>query len=325
MVAEQPGEPRVKVLRSLALAACLALSLGAAAQPQMEDPEGTLVEAVVITPRTPGPAWWKVSDGDSVVWILATPDGPLPPGVTWDHSVVERRLKGASALIDGVSLNAGLRDLPALLKLRSQLKSKTPLEPGLPPALRDRFVTDRTRLGKPAKRYADWSPLAAGLMLLGDSRGGGRWATPDRDVRKLAKKAKVPIRESARYDAVPFLQKAVAGLTPAIHQQCLESALDDIDASGRLRPAAEGWAKGNVQVALTAPRAVERCVLLLAGGAELWRRSSRDQAQSIEQALKTPGHAVALVGMRRLLAKDGVLDLLRARGFTVTGPGETSS
>jgi uncharacterized protein YbaP (TraB family) len=310
----------------LALAASLALSLGAAsAPPQMEDPEGALVEAVVVTPRTPGPAWWKVSDGDSVVWILATPDSPLPPGVTWDHSVVERRLKGASVLIDQVSMIASLRDLPALLRLRKQLKSKAPLEPSLPPALRDRFVADRTRLGMPAKRYAEWTPLAAGMILMGDAREKGRWSRPDIDVRRLAKKARVPVRAAARYDAMPFLQKALSGLTPAVQQQCLDSALADIEAGGRLRPAAQGWAAGDVQQALSAPRAVERCLLLLAGGADLWRRSSRDQAESIERALRTPGHAVALVGMRRLLAKDGVLDLLRARGFTVTGPGETAS
>ncbi len=310
-------------LKSVALAVSLVLTLGAAAPP-VEDPEGSLVEAVVISARTPGPAWWKVSDGDSVVWILATPDSPLPPGVSWDQSVAERRLKGATVLVDQVSMVAGLRDLPALLRLRKQLMSKTPLEPGLPPALRDHFVADRVRLGKPAKRYADWTPLAAGLILMGDAREKGRWSRPDIDVQRLAKKARVPVRAAARYDAMPFLQKALGGLTPAVQQQCLESALDDIDAGGRLRPAAQGWAAGNVQQALTAPRAVERCLLLLAGGADLWRRASRDQAQAISDALKKPGHAVALVSLRRLLAKDGVLALLRARGFTVTGPADTA-
>lgn len=311
----------MKFLRSAALAACLLLSLGGAAAPQVEDPEGVLVEPLVVSARTPGPAWWKVSDGDTVVWILATPDGPLPPGVGWDTSVVERRLKGATVLVDQVSMTAGLRDLPALLKLRGQMKSKTPLEAALPPALRARFVAARTRLGKPAKRYAEWTPLVAGLMLMNDSRGG-RWGHPDGDVRRLARKARVPIRAAARYEAMPFLRTAMGGMTPAIQAQCLESALDDLDAGGRIRPAAQGWARGDVQTALSAPRAFERCVLLLAGGADLWRRASRDQADAIAQAMKKPGHAVALVGMRRLLARDGILAQLRARGFTVSGPAE---
>jgi hypothetical protein len=313
----------VKFLRCAVLAASLFMILGAAAPP-VEDPEANLVEAVVVTPRTPGPAWWKVSDADTTVWILAMPEGPLPPGVAWDPSVVARRLKGANSLIEGASMTAGVRDIPALLRLRGYLRAKTPLEQGLPSALRDRFVADRTRLGKPAKRYADWTPLAAGLMLMSDSRPKGRWGHAEQDVRRLAKKAKVPLRSGARYDAVPFLQKALAGLTPAVQQQCLESALDDIDDAGRLGPAAQGWARGDVRTALTAPRAIDRCVLLLAGGADLWRRSSRDQAQDIAQALNKPGHSVALVSLRRLLARDGVLAELRAKGLTVTGPADVA-
>ena len=42
----------------------------------------------------------------------------------------------------------------------------------------------------------------------------------------------------------------------------------------------------------------------------------------IERALKTPGHAIAVVPLRPLLAQGGVLDQLRAKGFTVTTPGE---
>ena len=42
----------------------------------------------------------------------------------------------------------------------------------------------------------------------------------------------------------------------------------------------------------------------------------------IEQALKKPGHAIAVVPLRPLLAQGGVLDQLRAKGFTVTTPGQ---
>ena len=35
-----------------------------------------------------------------------------------------------------------------------------------------------------------------------------------------------------------------------------------------------------------------------------------------------PGHAVAVVPLRPLLAQGGVLDQLRAKGFTVTTPGQ---
>ena len=43
---------------------------------------------------------------------------------------------------------------------------------------------------------------------------------------------------------------------------------------------------------------------------------------ALTEALKTPGHAVAFYPMRGLVAEDGVLDKLRARGITVRTPGD---
>jgi hypothetical protein len=90
----------------------------------------------------------------------------------------------------------------------------------------------------------------------------------------------------------------------------------------RARRAAEGWARGDVATALTAPRGFDRCLLVLAGGAELWSRVTHDEADEIAGALGKPGHAVAIVGLRRLLATDGVIARLEAKGLHVAGPGE---
>lgn len=314
----------MRLLKTTGLIAALALSFGTATAAPIEDPEGTVVDAFVVQAVEPGPAWWRVSDGDSIVYILGAPESPMPPGVTWDKRTVERRLAGANGLLMGSSMTAGLRDLPALLKIRAQLKSKTPLEPGLSPALRARFVAARTRLGQPASKYAGWTPLVAGALIYGDSRDRKKgWSYTRAAVTQAAKKRKVKVTFSARYKAVPFARAAIAGLTPAIHQQCLESALEDIETSdARVRASAAGWARGDVAVALTAPRNFDRCLLLLSGGAELWRRQSRDDAAAIATALKKPGKAVAVIGLRRLLAEDGVLEQLRDKGFDVAGPGE---
>ncbi len=314
----------MRLLKTTGLIVALALSFGTATAAPIEDPEGTVVDAFVVQAVEPGPAWWRVSDGDSIVYILGAPESPMPPGVTWDKRTVERRLAGANGLLMGSSMTAGLRDLPALLKIRAQLKSKTPLEPGLSPALRARFVAARTRLGQPASKYAGWTPLVAGALIYGDSRDRKKgWSYTRAAVTQAAKKRKVKVTFSAQYKAVPFARAAIAGLTPAIHQQCLESALEDLETSdARVRASAAGWARGDVAVALTAPRNFDRCLLLLSGGAELWRRQSRDDAAAIATALKKPGKAVAVIGLRRLLAEDGVLEQLRDKGFDVAGPGE---
>ena len=314
-----PLSLRVALLAGLAALTMGAPTLGATAPPA--DPEGAIVSELVVQAREPGPAWWRVSDRDTTVYILGVPDGPAPRGVTWDRSVLERRLTGANAAIGAPGFTAGLRDLPAVLRLRSQLKSKAPMETTLPKALAERFAADAARGGKKPSRYDGWQPLAAGAFLLQEARGG--WAPLDPQVRSAARRHGLRLKGSTRYAAMPLVQTAMAGMTPVVQQQCLGWALDDVEAGeAPARRALEGWARGDVATALTEPRGFDRCLQVLSGGAELWSRMSQDEANDIAAALQTPGHAVAVVGLRRLLARDGVIARLEAKGLQVRGPGE---
>ena len=47
-----------------------------------------------------------------------------------------------------------------------------------------------------------------------------------------------------------------------------------------------------------------------------------DQTGLIANALKTPGHTIAVAPLRTLLAQGGVLDQLRAKGYEVKTPGD---
>ena len=57
-------------------------------------------------------------------------------------------------------------------------------------------------------------------------------------------------------------------------------------------------------------------------GPNLWRRSTDDLTDAIIHALEKPGHSVAIAPLRRLLATDGLIDSLRARGLKVIGPAD---
>lgn len=304
----------------LAALLVLACAPAAAAQP-LPDPEGVLVEELIVRAKEPGPAWWRVKDADTTVWILGVAEDSLPAGVTFDDRYLKRRLTGANQLIVGnrIALNGGIRDIPKILKARSQLKSKTPLEETLPEALRARFVAQRERAGQPAKRYASWTPLMAGEMLVDDV--AGEQPSISRGAEAVAKKAKVKTQVPATYDIVPFIQTTLKTLTPALHQQCLDFALSDLEAP-RTRAAANAWAVGDVAGALTAPRSFDKCLLLLGGGEALWRRAADDNAKAITEALKTPGHAVAIVSLRSLIAENGIGARIEARGVDLLTPGD---
>lgn len=307
------------------VAAALVLGSPAMAQAPLEDPDGAIVEELVVQAKSPGPAWWKVSDADTTVWILGVVDGETPVSVAWDRRTLDRRLKGANSLIVGtrVGMSARVTDLPALLKVRNRLRSKVPLETTLPEPLRLRFVAVRERIRQPAGRYASWTPIVAGRMLLSDAtRGQATGASVQQTILKAAKAQKVKLVDPARYDAMPYVRAAMAARTPQLEHQCLSLALDDAEAPpARARAAAQGWARGDVAAALTEPRSFEKCLTLLGGGGDLWRRVVKDNAAAIEAALAKPGHSVAIVSLRPLLAEGGVAQTLEARGVEVESGG----
>ena len=45
--------------------------------------------------RLPGPAWWRVEDADTTVWVLGVPS-IAPRRMQWDRAIFERRLQGAN-------------------------------------------------------------------------------------------------------------------------------------------------------------------------------------------------------------------------------------
>ena len=91
---------------------------------------------------------------------------------------------------------------------------------------------------------------------------------------------------------------------------------------GLTQAAARAWAQGDVRGALANERTYERCIAVVPGAQAFDARVKADQVAAIEQALKKPGHAIAVVPLRPLLAQGGILDQLRAKGFAVTTPAE---
>jgi hypothetical protein len=303
---------------ALAFAPFAARAQGVVALP--EDPGAAVVEELIVQAKEPGPAWWVVSDGDSTVYILGMPNGRIPPKSAWDRRWLDRRLKGANSLIlaDSVRVSVGISSLGEAMKLYRGLRSDVPLETRLQEPLRSRFIAAREKVGQPAARYAKWTPVIASMLLVGDSAPKG-WVNPRDDVIKAARKAKVRRVEAPARNISDLVSKAFTNMDPALETSCLSAAVRTVE---RVRPGvtAEGWARGDVGAAISSPRDYEGCLLLLNGGPQIWRSLIDDHAGLIAEALKTPGHSVALVDISRMVAEEGVIRKLEARGLEVTGP-----
>jgi hypothetical protein len=305
------------------LALALGVVTGVQAQ-EIDDPQANVVEALVVSAKLPGPAWWRVSDADTTIYILGTPPA-LPKGMAWDKSVLERRLDGAFAVVTPSEWRAGLGDLPALLKLRKNLKddgSWTLRSPALSARMQRAWAAADP---KDREGWKDWKPLFIALRLSGkvDKSGELQAMEPEKTVVALARKHKVKARPVQVRKAMPMLKSLVREHSEAAGLACLSEVLDSVEAGpGPRRAAAQAWAEGHVKAALAGPRGAERCQLLLPGVPEAMRQSVDDEVGAITDLLKTPGHAIAVYPMRGLVAEDGVLDRLRAKGITVRTPGD---
>jgi uncharacterized protein YbaP (TraB family) len=293
------------------------------ARPDPRDPDAVIVEELVVVARDKGPAWWRVSNGTSTVYVLGVPS-IAPKHMAWDRSVFERRLAGANAVIlPYQDVRVRLTTSLGAAWTYVRLKSSTPFEETLDTDRRMRFQEARTRLGQPAKRYGTKNPLAAGLLLLTDyrERSGLVNTDPIKLIKGLSQQARVPIRQKS-YDIAPQLS-AILKTSPEAGHACLDEVIALVRAGpGGTIAATKAWAEGDVPAALENERTYERCIALVPGAQAFDARAKADEVAEIEQALKVPGHAIAVVQLRPLLSQGGVLDRLRGEGFTVKTPGE---
>jgi uncharacterized protein YbaP (TraB family) len=287
------------------------------------DPDAVLVEELVVVARDKGPAWWTVSNGTSTVFVLGAPS-LAPKRTAWDTVTLDRRLKGASQVIlpfqeVKVKVAGSVGAAWNLMRLRSG----RPFEEGLDPTTRARFAAAREKIGQPAGRYRTNNALAAGLLLAGDYRDHSGLTNADtaKVVKVYAKMAKVPVVQKS-YDIAPLMGAILRTPKPAA-RACLDAVLEQVEAGpGVTVAAAHAWAQGDTPGALENERTYERCINMVPGAQTFDARTKADQVAAIEQALKTPGHSLAVVQLRPLLAQGGVLDQLRAKGYQVKTPGE---
>lgn len=278
--------------------------------------------ALAPTAGRAAPAWWTVSSGASKVYILGAP-ATLPKDMAWDSRMLEARLAGANALIMPAAPKFDVIKIAKFfLTNRKSFEANGPMEATLPPPLRARFIAARTQMGQDAGHYAHWRPGIASMILAGDFRKHARIVVtePEGRVKSLAGKAHAKVQRVPGIDVLPFFE-GLTGLSEAAHQACLADSISEVEGgAGRIAAAAQGWARGDVAAAMTAEHGYEQCLAMVPGARALGQRGEADTAAAIAQALSRPGASVALVQLRPLLEKGGVLDHLRARGFTVTGP-----
>lgn len=291
------------------------------------DSQANLVEELIVNARLPGPAWWKVSDDDTTVYVMGVPDF-MPDKLDFDTSVLRRRLDGANILIIGQQPEVRILSLLGLIPGKGkQFKMDTPMRDTLPPDLRARLEKQLKARGKPINDHDDLKPALSGFVIA-NSRGGdgvsitlGKFTDRFRDLAKSKEVAVQPrVKKLDDYDLIGMV-KSLAEAPQPLQALCLDAGLKQAENGlSTVRETAEQWAEGQVREVVSAERGYQRCLASTPWIARQFKDGQDDAVGAITSALKKPGKAVAVIELRSLLTEGGVLDRLRAKGFTVTAP-----
>ena len=322
---------RIFALRAASGMTALGLMLfgTAALAQQAVDPQADLVEELVVNARLPGPAWWKVSDADTTVYVLGVP-GMTPGKLEVDESVFKRRVDGANVLIMGQEAEAGVVGLVAFaIGGKRYFVSDRPMRQSLPPDLRARLEARLAVMKEKPEEFDEMKPAFAGFLVANAGEGGdvsihlGGVTGRIREIAKGKDIARKPhIQNLPGYSLVGAVKTLGAAPQP-LQALCLDAGLRQAESGqGGIKATAERWARGEVREVVTADRGFSRCLASTPGIAKELRQGQADAVQAIAAALGKPGKAVAVIELRSLLAEGGVLEQLRARGFKVETPGE---
>jgi hypothetical protein len=324
---------------ALPLVACFLLA-SAFAQESAELP------TVVVTGEQPGPGLWKVTSGDHVLWILGTLS-PLPKDMRWQSKDIERTIASSQAVLDpprvkmdaDVGFFGKLALLPALVGVRDNPDRKT-LSDVLPPDLYARWTELKTKYfgaGR-ARNLETWRPIFAAIELWNQAikkAGLTRSDIAGDVVRNAAKQAKLePVTPSytvkvddPRAAVKEFRKGSMDDL------DCFRKTLDRVDGDiDAMAVRANAWATGDVDALRRLPDTDQReaCIEAVTTSDLAKERGISDLPDRIEDAWLDAASAslaknrvtFARLPIMDLLAPDGYVAKLKARGYKVEAPDE---
>ncbi len=134
------------------------------------DPEANLVEELVVNARLPGPAWWKVSDADTTVYVLGVP-AMVPGDLQVDESVFRRRVDGANVLIMGQEADVSVvRFVGLVMGGKRYFITDKPMRQTLPPDLRARLEVRLAVMKEEPDSMDEVKPAFAGFLVANAGR-----------------------------------------------------------------------------------------------------------------------------------------------------------
>src|SRR6185503_804845 len=320
----------------LPLAALLtALTLAAPVAAQSDGTEHPTIEEITVIGRYPGPPLWKVTSGARTLWVFGELT-PVPKGLDWDPRNAERVLERAELVIGAPRVSAPTFNPIRLFRLfraarrLARIPDGATLSQVVPPDLYARYSALRAEhLPEDEADDEDARPVLAALRLYGaalDDAGLTTDSGVGKTVARLIRRSDADEAEIVVKTEPEAVLDELGKITREAELSCFASIMTAIETDlDGMKQRANAWAVGNVAALkrFDYPDSQGNCLAMLftAGGlADLRDKLYADWLAAAERALAEHERSFSVLPMRELVAADGLLAQLAARGYTVTAP-----
>lgn len=264
------------------------------------------------------PPLWRIADQDSTIWLFGTVH-MLPAGVRWRSPALDRAFAAADTVIFEVDLSAPpRRGFAATLMQLGRNANYVTLSSLLDAKDVERLHRAALQVGvQPAslEPLRPWlASMRLGLTNL-QTQGYDPEAGVDEILEAMARRAG---KRLAYLETVQEQFEFFAALSPSAEKAFLMSAIIQIETDPRgLDVLVSAWAKGEThkfdrlfQAAMGVNTPELRDALFV--------NRNRRWTDQIDALMSGAGKALIAVGAGHLPGKSGVIELLRAKGYTVT-------
>ena len=311
------------------------------------EPATAVLDTVLVSGEQPGPGMWKVSKGDNVLWIVGI-QSPVPKNMTWRAKKVEATVAnsqevlgppGASVTLKQIGYFRALTLLPSAMESAKNPNGAT-LREIIPADVYSRWVALRSKyVGEYQDDDNDLErsrPMfAAGkLYQKAIEKGGMTFTSPvSAVISNAAKKHNVkftpvtitPPTDNAR-SAINELKK-----TRLADLDCFTKTIERIETDLQaMRLRANAWASGDINAIRALPLNDQRAACEAAirdagfvktlGVENLPAQIEAAWLNAAEAALTKNKSTVATLSMPQMLAPNGYLAKLKAKGYVVVEP-----
>jgi len=326
---------RVAAFSTFALLALLGATSSASAQGAPAATAATTIEEITIIGRYPGPPLWKVSSGEHVLWIFGELS-PVPKGLDWDPRNAERVLERAEVVIGAPRVSAPTFNPIRLFRLfraarrLARIPDGATLSQVVPPELYARYAALRAQhLPDDEGAEEDVRPVLAALRLYSaalDDVGLTADSGVGKTVSRLMRRSRAEEAEIVVKTEPETVLDELGKITREAELSCFATIMTSIETDlDGMKERASAWAVGNVAELkrFDYPDSQGNCLAMLftAGGlADLRDKLYADWLAAAQRALADHERSFSVLPMRELIAADGLLAQLAARGYAVTAP-----